>query len=162
MAHIRSCLWSLRCQSYLPSAVCRLAFRASNKLSRTGPCASRRHYACVYPRGPAQDRVKCKQAACTHARVVSPIIGVITCKQLVYPVIMDLPARARLMNSYARLGTSWIHPCLILLQGSSLFLSSYPFSSLLGRTVLLSRVDDSFRDRLSCLLFDWKFIGIAY
>lgn len=47
MAHIRSCLWSLRCQSYLPSAVCRLAFRASNKLSRTGRPACARTRLCT-------------------------------------------------------------------------------------------------------------------
>lgn len=95
--------------------------------------------------------------------MVSPIIGVITCKQLVYPVIMDLPyAQTVKMNSRARQ-----HRRFTFLVSSSLlffFFCSRTFSSSpLGITVLLSRANDSFLrpyDRLSCPLFDWKFIGV--
>lgn len=160
---IRSCLWSFRCQSYRPSSVCRLAGRASNKLPRTRrrsaslhqdaavrPCI-RRHYACMCA-WTTLDCVKCKQAA--YARPVSSIIGLITCKQSVYPVIMNLAARRWLMNSAAQTAridsSSFAH-----LPGLCSFLSG-GLSRFLAWAIHLHP-----GNRLPCLLLlNWEFIGI--
>lgn len=189
MAHpVVSLVSPLSKLSSLPP-VCRLACRASNKLPRTslsvgrpvGPArckpgcsrATEHTYVAIMRRAvcarvhTAQDCVKCKQAAYAHP--VSPIIGVITCKQLVYPVIMDLPTRRWLMNSVAQAATS-IRPSLA-------FPTFFPFAFLLSsssltffflliifarRSRFLSRAIHLHPgDRPSCYCSARKFIGIV-